>query len=554
MVARARRVSGVVRGAVVVTVCALLAGACSGGSGQADPPAARGTPSGSPAPSAATLVPARWKIVPVPVSMRAAPGGGFRLTESTRILTPPGSAEAARIGDHLAGLLRRSTGYPLPVSEPPADPAGTTGAIVLQLAPDPPPGTEGYRLEVTPDRVTLRAAGPTGLFRGVQTLRQLLPARVESPAAQPGPWEIPAGRVDDHARYGWRGAHLDVARHFFSVAEVKRYIDLISLYKVNVLHLHLTDDQGWRIAIKGWPRLTSHGGSTEVGGGRGGFYTQRDYAELVAYARNRYVTVVPEVDMPGHTNAALASYPELNCDGKAPPLYTGTKVGFSSLCVDKPVTYRFLDDVIEQLAALTPGPYLHVGGDEVQTLSQARYTAFVERVQQIVRAHGKRMLGWQEITAARLHPTSVAQYWNHNEGPSGVRQAAARGNRLVLSPADKTYLDMKYDPGSRVGLDWAGHIEVRESYSWDPGTLVGGVAERNVLGVEAALWGETITDIDDIEFLAFPRLAGIAELGWSPARALGWDGYRGRLAAQGPRWDAMRVDFHRSPQVPWPAP
>ena len=393
---------------------------------------------------------------------------------------------------------------------------------------------------------------PAGLFRGVQTLRQLLPATVEHPTRQRGPWRVPAVRIADHPRFAWRGAALDVARHFFSVADVERYIDLISLYKLNVLHLHLTDDQGWRIAIDGWPRLTTHGGSTEVGGGRGGFYSKRDYLEIVRYARDRYVTVVPEIDVPGHTNAALASYPELNCDGNAPELYTGINVGFTSLCLDKAVTYRFLDEVIGEVAALTPGPYLHIGGDEAKTVPPDRYAAFVERVQRIVRAHGKRMIGWEETAKARLLPTSVVQYWDVRSSPDPVRQAVRRGTRLVLSPASKVYLDMKYDAHTELGLEWAGHVEVRDAYDWDPAELLDGVAEKDVLGVEAQLWSETIRSVGDIEFMAFPRLPGIAEVAWSPAAGRSWDRFRRRLAEQAPRWSALGVNYHRSPQVPWP--
>jgi hexosaminidase len=488
-------------------------------------------------------------VVPAPASVEPAEGTWFVLEPSTRIVTAPGSPEAARVGDYLAGLLRRPTGYLLPVSAGGAGPGG----IALQLADDDRLGEEGYRLEVTAGSATLLAGRPAGLFRGVQTLRQLLPPAVERPARQPGPWRIPGGRIADRPRFAWRGAALDVARHFFTVHEVERFLDLMALYKLNVLHLHLTDDQGWRIAIDRWPRLAAFGGGTEVGGGRGGHYRRRDYAEIVRHAGERHVTVVPEIDVPGHTNAALASYPELNCDGRAPERYTGVEVGFSSLCLDKPVTYRFLDEVLGELAACTPGPYLHVGGDEARTLSDERYAGFVERLQRIVHAHGKRMIGWEEIAKARLLPTSVAQYWNTRGGGDAVRAAARRGTRLVLSPASRTYLDMKYDQATGLGLDWAGYTEVRDAYQWDPAGLLDGVGEAAVLGVEAPLWSETLRSFADAELMAFPRLPAVAEVGWSPAAGRDWEGFRRRLAAHGPRWSAMGVRYHRSPQVPWPA-
>jgi hexosaminidase len=491
-----------------------------------------------------------WAIVPAPVSVEAAGGTWFTLAESTRILTAAGSAQAAAVGEYLAGVLRRSTGYPLPVSASP--PAARADSISLELTGEDRLGDEGYELEVTGESATLRASRAAGLFMGAQTLRQLLPAAVERTSVQPGPWKLPGGRILDHPRFAWRGAMLDVARHFFTVAEVQRFIDLIALYKLNVLHLHLTDDQGWRIAIDSRPRLATHGGSTQVGGGPGGHYTQPQYTEIVDYARDRHVTVVPEIDMPGHTNAALASYGELNCDRRAPELYTGIEVGFSSLCVDEPATYRFLDEVLGELAALTPGPYLHIGGDEVRTLSDQQYAGFVERVQQLVRAHGKRAIGWQEIAKATLLPTTAAQYWDPRTGGDAIRAAVRQGTKLVLSPATRTYLDMKYDEHTRLGLDWVGHVEVRDAYEWDPSALLDGVGDADVLGVEAALWSETLRRIADVERMTFPRLPGVAEVGWSPRAARGWDGFRRRLAAHGPRWSAMTVDYHRSPQVPWP--
>jgi len=491
-----------------------------------------------------------WAIVPAPVSVEAASGTWFTLEGSTRILAAPGSAEAATAGEQLATVLRRSTGYPLPVSAGP--PATRAGAISLELTGDDRLGDEGYELVVTGELATLRANRPAGLFMGAQTLRQLLPAAIEGTTVQPGSWRLPGGRIVDHPRFAWRGAMLDVARHFFTVAEVKRFIDLIALYKLNVLHLHLTDDQGWRIAIVSRPRLATHGGSTQVGGGPGGSYTQPQYAEIVGYARDRHVTVVPEIDVPGHTNAALASYGELSCDGRARELYTGIQVGFSSLCVDEPATWRFLDEVLGELAALTPGPYLHIGGDEVQTLSERQYGGFVERVQQLVGAHGKRAIGWQEIAKARLLPTTAAQWWDPRTGGDAIRAAVQQGTKLVLSPAPMTYLDMKYDEHTGLGLDWAGHVEVRDAYEWEPSTVVDGVGDADVLGVEAPLWSETLRSIADVERMTFPRLPGIAEVGWSPVAARGWEGFRRRLAAHGPRWSAMAVDYHRSPQVPWP--
>ncbi|MFJ7100123.1 beta-N-acetylhexosaminidase [Streptomyces albogriseolus] len=506
------------------------------------------TPARGPAPQAApgrSPVPLD-QVIPAPASVE--PGGRpYRITGKTRIRVD-GPREARRVGEYLAGVLRPSTGYPLPVTD------RGTGGIRLRIA-EGPYGSEGYRLRSGPSGITLTAAEPAGLFHGVQTLRQLLPADVERRTRQPGPWTVAGGTVTDSPRFGWRGAMLDVSRHFFSVDEVKRYIDRIALYKINKLHLHLSDDQGWRIAVDSWPRLAAYGGSTEVGGGPGGHYTKDDYREIVRYAASRYLEVVPEIDMPGHTNAALASYAELNCDGVAPPLYTGTEVGFSSLCVGKEITYDFVEDVVREIAALTPGRYLHIGGDEAHSTPHEEYVAFMERVQPVVARYGKTVVGWHQLTGAAPADGALAQYWGLDGTGAAekaqVAEAARNGTGLILSPADRAYLDMKYDANTPLGLSWAGYVEVRRSYDWDPGAYLEGMPESAVRGVEAPLWTETLDETGELEFMAFPRLPGIAELGWSPAEAHDWESYRQRLAGQSPRWEAMGVNYYRSPQVPW---
>jgi hexosaminidase len=481
-------------------------------------------------------------VIPRPLA-QAPERGAFALEPTARIAVR--SAGARRVGELLAAGLRPATGYRLPV----VTGAGREGDVVLRLMTgDRSLGDEGYRLVVGTSGVTITARRAAGLFWGTQTLRQLLPARIEADVRQPGPWRVARGTIHDRPRFAWRGAMLDVARHFFGVDEVKRLIDVMTVYKLNRLHLHLTDDQGWRIAIRSWPRLTTHGGRTEVGGGRGGWFTQRQYASIVAYARERFVEVVPEIDMPGHVNAALSAYATLTCSGVAPTPYTGIEVGFSSLCIGKEATYAFVDDVVREVAALTPGPYIHIGGDEAHSTDAEEYRTFVERVQRIVRAHGKRMLGWEETAKTRLRRTSVVQHW---QDPTLAKRAVEQGARLVMSPATKAYLDMKYTPDSPLGLTWAGTTTVQDAYGWDPATHIAGIAEKDVLGVEAPLWTETTQTRADVDYLAFPRLLGHAEIAWSPAAGRAWPGYRRRLAAHGPRLDALGVAFHRSPEIPW---
>ncbi|GAA4568789.1 beta-N-acetylhexosaminidase [Planotetraspora kaengkrachanensis] len=496
-------------------------------------------------PAVAATAVAFGSVVPVPVTTTATPGVSYAITTSTAVYTDPA---AAGIGDRLAALLRRSTGYPIPVA-----PAPGTGGISLLLSGAPATvGPEGYQLDVTGTSIVIRANQPAGLANGVQTLHQLLPVAADSATVQPGPWPVPGGHIVDYPRFGYRGAMLDVARHFFTVAAVERYIDQLALYKINYLHLHLSDDQGWRIAIGSWPNLATYGGSTAVGGGPGGYYTQADYQQIVAYAAARFVTVVPEIDMPGHTNAALASYPALNCDGVAPPLYTGTDVGFSSLCTSKELTYTFIDQVFGELAALTPGPYLHIGGDEAASTAPADYAAFVNRVQQIVAAHGKTVTGWHDIVNATPLPSTVAQYWGTTTRDSAVATAAQRGTRLIMSPASRTYIDMKYNSRTTLGQNWAGYIDVKTAYDWDPGAYLKGVTAASVLGVEAPLWTETIVTGADIDYMAFPRLPAVAELGWSPQATHNWTAFKQRLGAQGPRWHVMGVNYYHSTQISWP--
>lgn len=488
-------------------------------------------------------------IIPKPVSYIPAKGT-FTITEKCAIFVEEGSAEVVQIGRFLAGYLNPATGFNLLVKASGETPKA--GNILLSLtSTDPKLGEEGYTLTINSDGIKLTAAKPAGLFNGIQTIRQLLPAKIEHSFLQSGPWSIPAGTIRDFPQYSFRGVMLDVARHFFQVDDVKRYIDLIAAYKMNVMHLHLSDDQGWRIEIKKWPKLTQIGGSTQVGGEKGGFYTQEQYADIVKYAAERYITVIPEIDMPGHTNAALASYPELNCNDKATELYSGTEVGFSSLCTGKEITYRFIQDVLGELAALTPGPYLHIGGDESHVTKLEDYIPFVNKVQEIVSGLGKQVIGWDEIALTTLKPNSFVQYWAKAENAQkGVKQGA----KVIMSPAANAYLDMQYDSTTHFGLNWAGYIEIDKGYNWNPETLVPGIGKANILGVEAPIWTETITKMDELEYMVFPRLPGYAEIGWSAPAVRNWAEYRVRLAGQEERFKALQIDYYPSKKVPWVIP
>ena len=473
-------------------------------------------------------------LIPKPASVLRS-NGGFNITNQTKIITA-NNPELIRLGKDLGKQIHRFTGITLDTRTGNSQPQ----SIELALTEDSQLGEEGYVLSISSDGILLSSQYPAGLFYASQTLIQLLSTpQIET-------LNLPALSITDSPRFPWRGAMLDVSRHFFGTEDVKRYIDLISHYKMNRLHLHLTDDQGWRIEIKSWPNLTEHGAKTQVNGGGGGFYTQEQYKEIVEYASDHYVTIVPEIDTPGHTNAALSSYPELNASEEAPALYEGTEVGFSSLGINMEITYHFLDDVIRELAAITPGPYIHIGGDEAHSTPKEDYKYFIEHFQEIVYAHNKIPVGWAEIGEVELNPNTIAQHW---QGAT-YQGAKKQGCKIILSPGNKTYLDMKYDAESPLGLDWAGLVSVKDAYDWEPGSYKDQLEETDILGIEAPIWSETLLTIKDIEFMAFPRLAGLAELAWSP-KGQSWDEYKVRLAKHGRHMEKLDINFFKSPDVDW---
>jgi hexosaminidase len=348
---------------------------------------------------------------------------------------------------------------------------------------------------------------------------------------------------EESPRFDWRGVMLDVARHFFGVDDVSRFVDTIARFGFNRLHLHLTDDQGWRIEIPSWPRLAEVGGLTAVGGGKGGWYTRRDYASIVEHASERGVVVVPEIDLPGHVNAALVAYPELAPAGYEPTPYTGKDVGFSTLDLTSARVSEFVDEVLGELAEITPGPHIHIGGDEAHATAHDEYLAFVEYACAVVRRHGKQPIGWEEIAQTKLEPGTVVQHWSNAEH---ARAAARQGARVIMSPATRTYFDLKYDATTQLGTEWAGHVGVRDAYEWDPATQVDGVSESDVLGVEAALWSETLATMRDVEYMAFPRLLALAEVAATRPETRRWDDFAARLPKLERQLDKLGVSYFRA--------
>ncbi|MEH6680943.1 MAG: family 20 glycosylhydrolase [Sediminicola sp.] len=485
-------------------------------------------------------------IIPKPLKTIAT-NSAFGLDKNTAIHTSQNAEGFHEVGKFLAERIKEKISLDLPVNE---SASGSVERIIYINQSDSTSLTtqESYQLFITNDSVILNAKSAEGAFRGIQTLRQIIPEESNDTLTDHSMWLVPTGKITDNPNFAYRGAMLDVARHFFDVKDVKKYLDILAYYKMNALHLHLSDDQGWRIEIKSWPKLTEVGGSTEVGGGQGGFYTQEQYKDLVAYAAERYITIIPEIDMPGHTNAASVSYPFLNGNGKPLSLYTGTKVGFSTFDTRKDTVYAFIDDVVREISGLTPGPYFHIGGDESHVTKKPDYIHFVEKVEKIVRKHGKRMIGWDEIAQADIDSSSVVQLWGSDE--NGLT-AKKKGAKLIISPAKKAYLDMQYDSVSKYGLHWAAYIPVDTAYVWSPEKYLEGISMDDILGVEAPLWSETISEIGELEYLAFPRIIGYAELGWTTDGNRDWENYRVRLGNQAPYLDRMDVKYYPSTLIDW---
>jgi len=480
---------------------------------------------------------AEFAIVPAPQHLTRGQGA-FELHRGARIAAP-GDARGQWIAGFLRDSIQAQTGVKLRVVASPA-----RGHITLRIDPsmrDHEVGHEAYRLDVTPKAVTISAADERGLFWGVQTFRQLLPLQHEVPPA------IPALSIEDAPRYAWRGVMLDTARHFYPVDFIKQQIDLMSYYKFDVFHWHLTDDQGWRIQIKRYPRLTSVGAwRTEADGSRdGGFYTQDQIRDLVEYARERNVMVVPEIEMPGHTSAAIAAYPELSCSGKPITVPTTWGVFRDVDCVGKDATFAFLQNVLDEVIALFPSPYLHIGGDEVpegvwddcascQQLARARglqgeqglHGYFVDRIQQYLAGKGKTMVGWDEILEGQLDPGAIVEVWR---GPDEAKKALANGNRIIV--ASPFYLDTPID-----------RMTLQDLYRTDPfDNPLFAKYPGKVLGGEAPLWSERATPLNGSARL-YPRLLAIAEHLWSPD-AHDWHAFLLRARAQEAWLASQQVAF-----------
>lgn len=531
--------------------------------------------------SLATLSAQDIAIIPQPVSLKKGKGT-FRLTPQTTI--GYGHKNAKPIANFLAARLSAPTGYRLKVQQ--------QGQIQLRLnaKPNETLSKEGYTLEVTAQGVRIAANEPAGLFYGVQTLLQLFPPAIDSKTKiKKSAWSAPTVRITDYPRFGWRGIMLDVSRHFFSKEEVKRYIDQIAQYKYNVFHWHLTDDQGWRIDIKSLPKLTEVGACRVQRYGKWGlyeapkpgepatdcgFYTQDDIREVVAYAAARFVTVLPEIDVPGHSMAAIAAYPELSCT-KDTSIRVNPGSRFSewygngqfkmlienSLNPSDERVYDFLDKVFTELASLFPNPYVHVGGDECykgywendagcQALMQREglknghelQSYFMKRVEKILQSKGKKMIGWDEILEGGLAPEAAVMSWRGFEG--GI-EAAKQGHYVVMSPNDYVYIDLlQGDP--MVEPDQTSYKRVRLSKLYEFEPVPDSIDPKYILGGQANLWSEKIPTFRQAEYMSYPRAWAAADIYWSPKDSKNWMAFTRRMERHFERADFAGCNYARS--------
>jgi hexosaminidase len=526
-------------------------------------------------------------VVPSPLRCETRPGV-FVVVPATEITVQEGQDGAMAVASHLRQALRAATSYDLTI-RPSTAKAGetateTSGSIALRLEDlEGRVGPEGYLLEAAPAGIMIRAARPAGLFYGVQTLLQLLPAAIEPPAgpwASAAPWAVPGVAIEDRPRFGWRGAMLDCSRHFFPKDFVKRWIDILASHKLNTFHWHLTDDQGWRIEIKRYPRLT------EVGAWRvdredkhwnardpqrpgeaatyGGFYTQDDVREIVAYAAARYVTVVPEIEMPGHARAALAAYPQFSCTGGPFTVPPGGYWPITDVfCPGNEGTFEFMAGVLAEVVDLFPGPFVHVGGDEVDKTEwkrcpkcQARMKAeglkdenelqsyFIRRIEKVLNAKGRRLIGWDEILEGGLAPQATVMSWR---GTDGGIAAAKAGHDVVMSPTSHCYIDYYQGDPAYEPLAIGGYLPLSKVYSFEPVPDILTEAEaHHILGGQANLWTEYPQTGRQAEYLALPRLAALAEAVWTPKGKRAWPDFAVRIRAHLARYEAAGLNYARS--------
>ncbi len=510
------------------------------------------------------------EVMPQPVLLHA--GEGAVLIDATTNVYVSKDDEVKKIAEVFVNQFNQASGIRLAIVE--TDEFKKGGGISFGIGAEDLPD-EGYRLEVSTKGILIQGKDYAGLFYGMQTLKQLLPPEVESKESLTAiQWQVPIVTIEDYPRYKWRGLHLDVSRHMSSVAFVKEYLDNMAMHKLNTFHWHLTDDQGWRIEIKKYPKLTEigawrdetlvgHAGSTEYDGKRyGGFYTQEEVKEIVQYAAERYITVVPEIEMPGHATAAVASYPELGVTGKRPKVVREWGV-FLDIYGVEDNTFEFLEDVIDEVIELFPSEYIHIGGDEAwkdqweaSPVVQAKIKElglkdehelqswFITRMEKYINGKGRQIIGWDEILEGGLAPNAAVMSWR---GEAGGIAAAKQKHYVVMSPGSHLYLDHFQGDPRFEPLQIHGFTTLEKLYSYNPtpDTLTK-EEQQYILGAQANVWSEYLPDEDKIEYVVFPRLAALSEVLWSPLEKKDWKTFKTKIPNQLVRYEFREINYAKS--------
>lgn len=508
-------------------------------------------------------------IIPLPSTYELKPGT-FYITGQSSIGIDKSDPEMTALANYFNEEISDATGFSLPVNN--------SGTIIFQLGEHKELGEEGYQLSISSDQLILSAYKHHGIFNGIQSVLQLLPPEIKSKTVQAdATWSINCIEVTDKPQFAWRGLMLDVSRHFFTKQEVKKFIDQMAEYKYNVFHWHLTDDQGWRLEVKSLPRLAAIGAwrAPRVGNwwerepqlptdslSYGGYYTTEDIREIVEYAQQRYVTIVPEIDIPGHSMAALSAYPEISCTGGPFHVNVGntfyTKIE-NSLCAGNEQTFEVLDSVFAEVARLFPSPYIHIGGDEcykgfwekcskckmrmqkehLKNLEELQ-SYFVKRVAAMVQKRGKQVIGWDEILEGGLAPETIVMSWR---GMKGGIEAAKQGHSVIMTPTDHCYLDF-YQGDPTVEPNTYSMLRLQDCYKYQ--LIPDSVDASLIMGGQGNLWTESVPHYRQVEYMIWPRALAISETLWTDARLRNWKFFVNRVEQQFERFDRSGVNYARS--------
>jgi len=498
------------------------------------------------------------KVIPRPAEMKMN-DGYFTVNQNTNILYDDTNPEIYPVAEYLAETINRASGFKLKVKKY-SDNRGRNNSIIFSMADDcDVRGKEGYNLQVTSGSVQLYAEDASGLFWGMQTIRQLLPVEIENSfkAGENVTWTIPCLSIKDFPQYRWRGLMMDCSRTFQTLEYLRRYIDLLSYYKMNCFHLHLTDDNGWRIESRKYPKLNEIGSwrIEKDGSKSGGYYTQDELRELVAYAEKRQVMIIPEVEMPGHSVAAVASYPELSCKPgpfKVLPLPVTKLYEEGALCAGKEFTFRFLEDVLSEVIDIFPSPYIHIGGDEcVKThweeceKCQERIrneglkdedelqSYFIKRIEKFLNEKGKILIGWDEILEGGLAQNAAVMFWRAFKGLDGVMTPAMAGHDVVMSPTSHCYLDYNHEK-----------ISLQKAYSLEPTPKeLPEDKTKHIIGVQGNMWTHLALTEPEVDKQIFPRLIALAEVAWTPDKRRNWEDFSNRILDHYRVLDLMGVKY-----------